>query len=413
MHSVVASRRTVAISLGLAYVSTTVVWTSYAMLAVALPFHFQVLGFSVVQYGIAIAVLAFGMLLTESFWGVLAFRIANARTILGLGFAVTLVYVGIGEVTSYLELVLLLGLLGALLIFQVPLIRWMALTALGPGTGSTGTGIYGLFSGGGLVLGTTLGPLIFVRFGFADLALLSASIFVVGVLLTVILPWRAVALPPRQSGLGRHVREVATRPFALVVSLVVLAFIAKSLILNFVQYYSVDLFHGTPTEAGYVIGAGQGTLLVAGAVLGILIDRWGAGRAAPFGFVVVLGGVLGTFFASSFLEMVGATFLIAIGLGWLSATLLPLALAPVPGRLQGTAIGVVGSFEDFGLLVGPIMIGAAYGSFGARSIFLVVGGVALAGVLLSLLVRDGRVPVGLHPKGPIAAGGHLDVGLVR
>ncbi len=393
MHSLVARRHSVAISLGLVYASTTLVWSSYAMLAVALPFRFEGLGFTVIQYGIAIAALALGMLLTESFWGVLAFRIANVRTILVLGLAVTLVYVGIGVLTSYLALAVLLGVFGALLIFQVPLFRWMALTALGPGTRSTGTGIYGLFSGGGLVLGTTLGPLLFVQLGFENLAFVSAGVFVVGLGLTVVLPWREVSLPPQQAGLARHVREVLARPFALAACLVFLAFIAKSLILNFVQYYSVSLFHGTPTDAGYVIGAGQGILLLAGAGLGLLIDRWGAGRSAPFGFAIVLGGAVGTLFAASFLQMVAATFVLAIGLGWLAATLLPLALGPVPLRLQGTAVGVFGSFEDLGLLVGPILISVVYASFGARSIFLLVGAVALAGALLSLRVRTGGDPL--------------------
>jgi MFS family permease len=362
------------------------------MLAVALPFRFQSLGLSVVQYGVAIAVLALGMLLTEGVWGVLAFRLARVGTILVVGFAVTLVYLGIGVLTSFLGLTVLLGLLGAFLIFQVPLIRWMALTALGPGTGATGTGIYGLFSGAGLVLGTAIGPLLFVQFGFTSLVFLSAAIYVVGLVLTVILPWSELALPPQQAGFARHLREVFTPPFGLAALLVFLAFIAKSLILNFLQYYSVALFHGTPSEAGYVIGAAQATSLVAGAALGILIDRWGAGRSAPFGFGLVLAGAVGTLFSSSFSEMVGATLIVAIGLGWLAATLLPLALNPVPLRLQGTAVGVFGSFEDLGLLVGPLLISAVYYFYGTRSIFLLVAAVAVAGALLSAVVRTTRPP---------------------
>jgi MFS family permease len=384
----VAPRRSAKFSLSLVYASTTVVWTSYAMLAVALPFRFQALGLSVVQYGVAIAVLAFGMLLTESVWGVLAFRLAKVRTILGVGLAVTLVYLGIGLLTSFPALAVLLGLLGALLIFQVPLIRWMALTARGPGTSATGTGIYGLFSGAGLILGTAIGPVLFVYFGFTTLAFLSAAVFAVGVGLTVLLPWSEVTLPPRQPGFARHIRQVFTRPFALVVSLVVLAFIAKSLLLNFLQYYSVALFHGTPSDAGYVIGAALGTSLVAGAALGVLIDRWGAGRSAPFGFVFILGGAAGTLVSSTFPQMVGATMVLAIGVGWLAATLLPSALAPVPGPLQGTAVGVFGSFEDLGLLVGPVLISFAYADFGARSIFVLISGVALVGALLSLTLSS-------------------------
>ncbi len=122
-------------AVGLVYASTAVSWASYALLAVALPFRFQALGLSVVEYGVAIASLALGMLLTESVWGVLAFRLGNTRTILALGVASALLYAVIGVSTTFVELALSLGLLGALFVFQVPLMRWMALTALGPGTG--------------------------------------------------------------------------------------------------------------------------------------------------------------------------------------------------------------------------------------------------------------------------------------
>jgi len=378
-------RPTTAVSL--VYASTAFNWVAYALLAVTLPFRFQSLGLSVVQYGIAVAVLALGMLLTESIWGVFAFRIGNARTILALGIVVALLYLGIGVSDTFLTLTVSLGLLGALFVFQVPLMRWIALTALGPGTGGRGTGVFGLFSGVGLVVGTALGPFLFVEFGFRTLTFLIVASYAVGVALTILLPWRQVALPPRQSGLLRQVRAVFTRPFGLAVSLVVIAYLAKPLVWNFLQYYSVSLFHGTPSGAGYVIGAAQGTSLVAGALLGTVVDRWGAGRSAPFGFVLLMLGALGTFVSSSYLEMVLASLVFATGVGWLSASLLPLALNAVPLQLQGTAVGVFGSFEDFGLLVGPILISAAYTAYGAGSIFLVVGAVGLVGVVCSLLMH--------------------------
>jgi MFS family permease len=369
------------------YASTAIVWASYALLAVALPFRFQALDLSVVQYGVAIAVLSLGMLLTESVWGVLAFRLAHPRMILLFGTLVAVIYLGIGISTSYLVLALLLGVFGALMIFQVPLMRWMALTARGPGTGGRGTGIYGLFSGGGLAVGTALGPLIYVAVGFTTLTFLVIGVYALGVGLTLVLPWSQVELPPRQVGYLRHLREVSTRPFLLVAGLVVLAFIAKALVLNFLQYYSVALFRGTPTDAGYVIGVALAASLVAGAVLGIVVDRWGAIRSAPFGFALISVGAAGTYGASSYAEMVGATVVLSIGIGWLGATLLPLALGPIALPLQGTAVGVVGSFEDLGLLLGPLLISGAYAVYGVRSIFLTVGAVGLAGVGLTLLLR--------------------------
>jgi MFS family permease len=185
---------------------------------------------------------------------------------------------------------------------------------------------------------------------------------------------------------------------------VVLYFVTSSLTINFLQYYSVDLFHGTPTDAGYVIGAARGTALFAGFFLGPLVDRWGASRVSPAGFLLMVEGVLGTLFSASYSEMVAATLVLAVGSGWLSASLLPLALGPVPRPAQGTAIGVFGSFEDLGLLVGPVLIGAVYATYGATSIFPVVAVVGLiAGALSLWLGRDPKtetVPIVREVPGP-------------
>jgi MFS family permease len=385
MRTVVTSRFRPTTGVGLVYASTAVVWGGFSLLIVALPFRFQSLGLSVFQYGIGIAVFALGMLVTESVWGVWAFRIGNPRTILGLGIAVAVVYLAVGYSTTFLALVTSLGVLGALSIFPVPLFRWMAMIAGGPGTGGAGTGRYGLFFGGGMAMGAALGPLLYVDFGFHSLTLIVIATYAVGLGLMAWLPWREARLPPTEPGSLSQVRRVMTLPFVIVAALVVLSFVAFTLIANYLQIYSVTTFQGTPTDSGYVIGVARTTILLAGFLLGGVADRFGPLRTVPFGFLLLSLGAVGTWFSSSYAEMIGATIVFAIGFGWLSASLLPLALDPVPLSLQGTAVGVFGSFEDLGLLVGPVLISAVYAAYGVRSIFVVVGAVALFGALLAFL----------------------------
>lgn len=404
MRSPVLPRQRSRIVVGLVYSSTTFVWASYSLLAVSLPFRFQSLGLSVVQYGIAIAVFALGMLLTESVWGVLAFRIGNLRTILGLGIAVGLVYLAIGFSTTFLALTASFGVFGALIIFPVPLFRWMAMIAGGPGTEGSGTGRYGLFFGAGMVAGSALGPLLFVAFGFRTLILVVLLTYAVGLALMALLPWRETRLPRVEPGSLSQVRRVMTAPFVFVGCLVVLDYLAFTLVVNFLQIYSVSTFHGSPTEAGYVIGVARAALLSAGVLLGASVDRYGPLRTVPFGFLLVAGGALGTLFSASYAEMVGWTMVFAVGIGWLSAALLPLALQRVPLPLQGTAVGVFGSFEDLGLLVGPVLISSVYATEGVDSVFIVVGMVALAGTLLSVLFRY----VGGNPSPISGAAGTID-----
>jgi DHA1 family tetracycline resistance protein-like MFS transporter len=370
---------------GLVYASTTVVWTSYSLLAVVLPFRFEALGFSVVQYGVAVGTFALGMLATESLWGLLAFRIGRSRLILALGAATALLYLAVGVLTDYSGLLLALGLLGALIVFPVPLFRWMAMMARGPGTEGSGTGRYTLFFMSGMVVGSALGPLVYVTEGFGALMECVLAMYVAGVALMTLLPWNTTHLPPVERGSLSLVRRVLTAPFLFVSGLVVLDYLAYTLVVNFLQIYSVANFHGTPTDAGYVIGASRATLLVAGWWLGSVVDRFGALRSVPLGFLVLASGAFGTLVSTSYGEMVLATLVFSVGAGWLAASLLPLALGPIAAPLQGTAIGVFGSFEDLGLLIGPVLLSAVYATDGAPSMFEMVGGIATAAGLISLL----------------------------
>jgi predicted MFS family arabinose efflux permease len=380
------------------YLSTLVAIVSYALLLVALPFRFEALGFSVLQYGVVLAVSAFGMLATESLWGALAFRVGRPRPIVALGGLVAAIILAVGLSSSVLAFAVSLGLLGMFVIFPVPLMRWLALTARGPGTGGSGTGRYGLFFGSGLVVGAGLGPLLYVSLGFLTLSLLAAGLSVVSTLFLLTVPWKEIGLPPRDLGTRREIRAILTPHFAAASLLVVLYFVANSLPVNFLQYYSRDLFGGTPTEAGYVIAATRAIALLAGFVLGPSVDRWGPARAAPGGFLVLVAGAMGAFFATSYAELIAATAVFAAGSGWLSASLLPLALGPVPPAAQGTAVGVFGSFEDFGLLIGPLLVGAVYAAYGARAIFPVVALVGAAGVVVALAYR--RISPSFLPHGP-------------
>ena len=381
------SRLRPSVVVGMVYASTAVAWTSYSLLSVSLPFRFQALGLSVVQYGVAMAAFALGMLATESVWGIFAFRIGKPWAILVLGLAVLVLYLTIAMATGFLALTVALALFGMLIIFPVPLFRWMAMIAGGPGTEGSGTGRYGVFFGAGMVLGSAMGPFLYVTLGFRDLMLVIMATYAAGLALMVLLPWGQTRLPRGESGSFSLVRRVLTSPFLFAAGLAVAGYIALSLVVNFLQIYSVDTFHGTPAEAGYVIGGARAILLLAGFALGGTVDRWRPIRTVPFGFALIALGALGTLVAPSYLEMVGATLVLAAGMGWLSAALLPLALESTPVPLQGTAVGVFGSFEDLGLLVGPVVISAAYAAYGARSIFLLVGVIAIAAAVAPLLVH--------------------------
>ncbi len=381
MSSSPTSRRTL-LSL---YFSTMGTWAAYALVIVVLPFRFAALGLSVLEYGAVLAVYALGTLVTEGLWGYFAFRLGSSPAILLLGGLTATVMFALILPVTFLGFAALLGLYGLLVVYSTPLIRWMGMTASGPGTESRGLGRLSLFFGLGLSGGTALGPVIYTVWGFQFDVMIATVVFIVSTIPLALLPWSSLSLP-RATRSGRQpLASLFERGFVMAAIVVVLYFIAYSLVTNFLQYYSLGLFHGTIEEAGYTIAAARAAALVTGVLLGATIDRWGTGRAAPVGFALLALGALGTALSGSYSEMVLATMVLASGSGWLGVTLLPLALARIPRAEQGTAVGVFGSFEDLGLVLGPILLGAVYSSCGAWFMFPVTAGIALSALVLSLL----------------------------
>ncbi len=371
------------------YASTVLSMFAYSLVSVSLPFRFQALGLSVLAYGAVVAVFASGMLFTEGLFGALAYRIAHRGWILALGAAVAGLFLLLGFATTFATLAVSYALLGALFIFPIPLARWLALTARGPGTEGSGAARYAVFFGVGTITGSAVGPLLFGLIGFDHLVWVAAATWSVSIGVLAAPEWATSGLPRRIGGIAGPVRRVFTSHFAFLAFLVTLYFTCFALTTNFLQYYSVSLFGGSPADSGYIIGAARATTVVSGLLLGAVVDRYGPARSGPFGFLLLVAGALGTYFAGSFGAMILATLAFGVGSGWLSAGLLPLALGPVPLELQGTAVGVFGSFEDLGLLIGPAAIGAIYAGYGARAIFPFVAGIALVGMAGALW---------LHPR---------------
>ena len=382
------------------YLSAMGTWAAYAMVVVVLPFRFEELGLSVVEYGTALAAYALGTLLTEGLWGYLAFRVGSTPALAGLGAVTAASMLALGFAHTFGEFTLLLGLYGALVVYSTPLIRWLGMNASGAGTASQGLGRLGLFFGVGISAGTAAGPLLYSIGGFWLNVSLGTLIFALATVPLVRLPWKSVTLPRHRPTGQSAFRAVFERQFVLASLLVVLYFVVYTVVTNFLQYYSIGLFHGTMDDAGYVIGAVRAVALVTGLLLGSSIDRWGPARAAPMGFLLLAAGALGTWVSSTYLEMALASLVLATGAGCLGVSLLPLALSRIPHALQGTAVGVFGSFEDLGLVVGPVLLGVVYSTLSPRDLFPVAAAISLGALLLALVSRTPAGPTARLPESP-------------
>ena len=154
------------------------------------------------------------------------------------------------------------------------------------------------------------------------------------------------------------------------------------------QYYSVSLFHGTPFEAGYVIGTAQGASLVSGALL--------AGRSWPPG----PGGdpvrvraryawnVRRRCSRPHTARWSGRRSPSRPGWAGPPRASFRSRSARCQSSCRGPRSGSSGLSSDFGMLRSVIefLAPAIYTAYGTDSIFLVVGVVTLAGLLFSFVM---------------------------
>ena len=70
--------------------------------------------------------------------------------------------------------------------------------------------------------------------------------------------------------------------------------------------------------------------------------------------------------------------------------LTPTYAAAVPKELSGMTLGLYGTFEDLGLMVGSTIFGLSLAALGLQSGFVIASGTALTAALLALSLGQGK-----------------------
>jgi len=161
-----------------------------------------------------------------------------------------------------------------------------------------------------------------------------------------------------------------------------LVFVGRALIVAFLPLYASSVIDMSVIQVGVLFASLYAAELVSTPALGWLSDRFGVKRTAVLSYALS-----GFFFLLYFLvKTVYQIFLVSIALGiGLSGLFLLLALIPTVASsgTYGKVIGAYGSFEDLGIMIGPIIYGFVWSVYGPVYVFLVC---ALAQFLAAFLV---------------------------
>jgi len=239
----------------------------------------------------------------------------------------------------------------------------------------------------GPVLGTFIAQVWSFEYSFYASALLS---FLTVLLIPISFPKRrgisgGAGSQTIVGGLKSVLRDRLTR-FLFLSAL--FAFMGVASMRSFLPLYASGQIRMSTLEIGILISATSAAQLIAMALLGLVSDRFGRKRMVLLGFGLSSLAFLFFFIARSSYELTLVALVVSVGLSASSFLLLSLIPEVAPARLYGTVVGVYGSFEDAGFILGPAAFGFIWAAYSPVSIFAAASLTQILGGLFLLpLIR--------------------------
>jgi MFS family permease len=165
------------------------------------------------------------------------------------------------------------------------------------------------------------------------------------------------------------------------------AFMTTSLMKSFLPLYAKQQVNMSTFQVGVLLSATYAAQLAAMPLLGWLSDRFGRRRVAGIGLVSSSVMFLFYFVAKTQPQLFLVSVMVSL---MLAADSLLLALVPkvTSNTIYGAAVGIYGSFEDLGFLIGPLIFGFVWSTFNPVLIFAVASLAQLVSAILVLAIKS-------------------------
>jgi predicted MFS family arabinose efflux permease len=257
---------------------------------------------------------------------------------------------------------------------------------------ASGNGVLSTIDNGLRLVSPLIGTALFVWLGAPAVIILTAACFGAAAIVVAGLPVGAAA-PDREPGRG-YFRELvagfeqlfAPRSLRIVTIAAAIGFGATGL-LNIIVFPALDQMQADPAAIGVLVPIQGAGAVLGGLLSATLVTRWGEGRAAAFGLLLVAAGSVPFAFGSVVLGGVGM-FVLGIGIPPTVVAFSTLRQRLTPDALQGrtgaagnvvinlpqTVVSIIGagllSVVDFRALiwvaVAAVLAGAATALFARR-----------------------------------------------
>ena len=374
-------------------------WLALGILSIVLPLYVTSIGRSAAQWGVLSAAFAIGMVFAEPTWGWISDRVGIFKPLLVAQLVYTLLvplYILAGSMEGLLAVQLARGAFGV----AVGVLGRKALAhSLGPGKKGMGIGLFQTSMIAGTAVGPLLGGYAIDRGDYPPAFILCSVLSFVTIF--IIARNREKLGPLPNQGLPADVIEPEALPtvsaarnkgyylyFSVLALIAICLCAAMGAGKAFVPLLGTSVLGLQASQVAIILAVTGAVSGLFALVLGGMSDRLGRSPLVVGGLLLLSISLVGCGYADGITSMAIFTLLFSIGV----AAAMPAAAAWVsditPLSRQGQMLGLYGSFEDVGVMMGPLICGFLWDASGSRLAFAVCGLVAVIGIGLALFIRE-------------------------
>jgi multidrug resistance protein len=357
------------------------VMLGFGIIIPVLPFFAKDIGATPTQLGFLMAVYSVMQFLFAPLWGGVSDRIGRKPVMLiGIsGLALSFFLFSVAD--QLWELFAIRILAGILSSANMPTVTAYVADITSPENRGKGMGMVGAAVGLGFVFGPAIGG-VFTKFG-NHVPFLVAGISSAITFLLVLFVLKESLTPDKRKPTG--VKESRWKAFSGNLSIIYIMNFVVSVSMAGLEttfaYFGAERAGLDTVSLGYIFMImGFAGALVQGGLIGRLIKKFGEGRVIQMGLVISAVGFGLILLTNSF--WTAALYLSIFGIG--NGFMRPAITALISKRTQagqGSASGLLSSFDSLGRIVGPIVGGAL---FAVSSGFPYISGIILSVVALLL-----------------------------
>jgi DHA1 family multidrug resistance protein-like MFS transporter len=365
---------------------TLVIWTVAWAASVngpVMPLYVESLGIGILGWSLLAASAALGMFILEWMWGALYDRV-DGRLLMILSVLCMSVLFPLYTIQGFIPYFLILQFLtGALGVGAGPITR----AYVSNKSSKESVGMLASLWWAFYILGRTIGPLLgaFIAqvWSFQDSFYASALLSLATVPL-ILTGFPGKDMPQRKGSLNivrglKSALQVRSMGFLFMAAL--FAFMGASLIRSFLPLYASEQVKMSTLEVGVLISATSAAQLIAMPMLGWASDRFGRNRTVLLGFCFTSMAFLLFFLVRDSSQLMLVSLVVSVGLSASSMLLLSLTSDVASNKSYGTVVGVYGSFEDAGVILGPLVFGFIWSTYTPVLIFAAGAITQLVGAL--------------------------------